>query len=266
MSHILSLAAGTLAEFMPQQVADAAGKAGFSHVGFTIDPDHWNAAALRQTKAMVAEYDLKVLDSEVVWIPEGGKLTDDHRLIVDAALELQTANILVVSAEPDKGRTAEGVHQLCQWAAPGNIRIALEFLMITAVQSMDDALDIIARADHPAAALLIDTIHFQRAGHQASDLLSVDDRLLPYTQICDGNLTCAASFEDYLEDAVDLRSAPGEGQLPVAKIIKALPTDIPLSLEIRSKAYRDKFPDAIARAKAVRTVTLDYLTAADIKT
>jgi len=266
MAHILSLAAGTLPEFTPQQVADAAGKTGFSHVGFTIDPEHWNAAALRKTKAVVAEYDLKVLDSEVVWIPEGGKLTDDHRLIVDAALELQAANILVVSAEPDKSCTAEAMHQLCEWAAPGNIRIALEFLMITAVQSMDEALDIITRADHPAAALLIDTIHFQRADHQTSDLLSVDDRLLPYTQICDGNLACTANFENYLEDAVDLRSAPGEGQLPVADIIKALPTDIPLSLEIRSKAYRDKFPDPVARAKAVRTISSDYLTASGIET
>ena len=264
MSHILSLAAGTLAEFMPEQVADAAGKAGFSHVGFTIDPAHWDAAALRQTKAAIAAYDLEVLDSEVIWIPEGGQLTDDHWLIVDAALELQAANILVVSAEPDKGRTAAAMHQLCERAAPGKIRVALEFLMITAVQSMSDALDIIARADHPAAALLIDTIHFQRAGHQVNDLMAVDDRLMPYTQICDGNLTCAASFAHYLEDAVDLRRAPGEGQLPVGEIIKALPTDIPLSLEIRSKAYRETFPDAVARAKAVRTVTLDYLAAADI--
>ncbi|MEH6792417.1 sugar phosphate isomerase/epimerase family protein [Parasphingorhabdus sp.] len=260
MSHILSLAAGTLPEFQPEQVARAAGQAGFSHCGFTIEPDKWDGAALAATKAAVADHDLSVLDVEVIWIPEGGKLGDDHRLIIDAGLELGAANVLVVSAEPDEDRTAAALHQLCDWAAPGNMRVALEFLMITAVQSMDSALAIIRKADHPAAALLIDTIHFRRAGHQPGQLEELEARLLPYTQICDGNADCDTSFEAFLEDAVDLRSCPGEGALPVTDIIKALPRDIPLSLEIRSKSYRDRFPDATDRAHAVRDASLAYLT------
>jgi len=259
MSHILSLAAGTLPEFQPEQVARAAGEAGYSHCGFTIEPDKWNAAALATTKAAVAEHDLSVLDVEVVWIPEGGKLTDEHRLIIDAGLELRASNVLVVSSEPDQDRAAAALHQLCDWAAPGNMRVALEFLMITAVQSMDSALAIIRKADHPAAALLIDTIHFRRAGHHPEQLEELEACLLPYTQICDGNADCESSFEAFLEDAVDLRSCPGEGTLPVADIIRALPRDIPLSLEIRSKAYRDQFPDATERATAVRTASLAYL-------
>ena len=107
---------------------------------------------------------------EVVWIPEGGKLADDHRLIIDAGINLGAANVLVVSSEPDHGRTADALHQLCEWAAPGGMRVALEFLKITAVQSMGDALAIIRKADHPAAALLIDTIHFHRAGHKPEEL------------------------------------------------------------------------------------------------
>jgi len=259
MSHILSLAAGTLPEFQPVQVARAAGEAGFTHCGFTIEPDKWDAAALAATKTVVAEHDLSILDVEVIWIPEGGKLTDDHRLIMDAGLELGASNVLVVSSEPDHGRTAAALHQLCDWAAPGNMRVALEFLMITAVQSIDSALAIIRKTDHPAAALLIDTIHFQRAGHRPEQLEELEACLLPYTQICDGNPACDTSFEGFLEDAVDLRSCPGEGALPVADIIRMLPRDIPLSLEIRSKIYRDQFPDATERANAVREASLAYL-------
>lgn len=264
MDHIISLAAGTLPEFQPEQVARAAGQGGFSHCGFTIEPDKWNAAALAATRSAIAEHQLSVLDVEVVWIPEGGNLTDDHKLIIDAGLELEASNVLVVSSEPDQDRTADALHQLCTWAAPGNMRVALEFLMITAVQSMDDALAIIRKADHPAAALLIDTIHFQRAGHGPGQLEELEASLLPYTQICDGNLDCDTSFEAFLEDAIDLRSCPGEGELPVAAIIEALPPGIPLSLEIRSKAYRDRFPDAADRAKAVRNASLAYLRQNDI--
>ena len=259
MDHILSLAAGSLPEFQPEQVAHAAGEAGFGHCGFTIEPEHWNGAARKATKAAIAEHDLSVLDVEVVWIPQGGQLTDDHKRIVDAGLDLGAANILVVSSEPDPGRTADALHQLCLWAAPGSMRVALEFLMITAVQSMDSALDIIRKADHPAAALLIDTLHFQRAGHLPGALDTVEERLLPYTQICDGQSDCVPGFEAYLEDAIDLRSCPGEGDLPVADMIKALPEQIPLSLEIRSKIYRERFPQATDRAIAVRNASIEYL-------
>ena len=259
MNHIVSLAAGTLPEFQPEQVARAAGESGFSHCGFTIEPEHWDAAALAATRTAVADHALSVLDVEVVWIPEGGQITDDHKLIIDAGLELGASNVLVVSSEPDQDRTAEALHRLCDRAAPGNMRVALEFLMITAVQSMDSALAIIRKADHPAAALLIDTIHFQRAGHRPAQLEELEASLLPYTQICDGNLDCETSFEAFLEDAVDLRSCPGEGALPVADVIRALPQAIPLSLEIRSKSYRERFPDATDRASAVRSASLDYL-------
>ncbi|WP_430417738.1 sugar phosphate isomerase/epimerase family protein [Parasphingorhabdus sp.] len=259
MDQILSLAAGTLPEFAPADVADAAGVAGFSHVGFTIAPDQWDAAALAATKSAIARHGLKVLDVEVVWIPEGGQVDSQHRMIIDAGLELGASNILVVSSEPDKDRTAEALHQLCEWAAPGQMRVALEFLMITAVQSMDDALEIIALTDHRAAALLIDTIHFHRAGHDPVDLDAISPDLLPYTQICDGNLHCIPDFEHYLEDAIDLRKAPGDGELRVDEIIKALPANIALSLEVRSKAYRDKYPDPGGRARSVRSATIQYL-------
>lgn len=261
MSHLLSLAAGTLPEFLPDQTADAAGQSGFSHVGFTIEPEQWTPEQARTTKAAIERYDLSALDVEVVWIPEGGVLTDDHRLIIDAGAELGAPNVLVVSAEPDPDRTAAALHQLCEWAAPADMRVSLEFLMITAVRSLDAALDIVTRCNHPAAAVLIDSLHFQRAGHTAIDLKAVDGNLLTYSQICDGNLQCADNFNAYLEDAVDLRSAPGEGDLPLADILTALPEAIPLSLEVRSKAYRDQYPDPVERTKAVRQKSLAHFDA-----
>ncbi|MEP2102560.1 MAG: TIM barrel protein [Parasphingorhabdus sp.] len=264
MTHILSLAAGTLPEFLPDQVAHAAGQSGFSHVGFTIEPEQWTPEQVKATKAAIKEYDLSVLDVEVVWIPEGGVLTDSHRLIIDAGAELGAPNVLVVSAEPDPDRTAAALHQLCEWAAPADMRVSLEFLMITAVRSLDSALDIVARCNHPAAAVLIDSLHFQRAGHAATALKAVDQSLLNYSQICDGNSHCADDFNAYLEDAIDLRSAPGEGELPLTEILAALPTAIPLSLEVRSKAYRDQYPDAVQRARAVRAAAMAFFDRHDI--
>lgn len=252
MSHILSLAAGTLPEFAPPAVAEAAGSTGFSHVGFTIEPDQWDTAMLRSTKQALSDHNLSVLDVEVIWIPKGGMVDDNHKMIIDAGAELSAPNVLAVSAEPDQDRTAAALHQLCEWATPAGMKVSLEFLMITAVQSLDDAVSIVEKADHQAAAVLIDTLHFCRAGHQPDDLAGKDPSLFAYTQICDGNARCAPSFETWLEDAIDLRSVPGEGELPVRDIMTALPENIPLSLEIRSSHWRDAFPDAADRARAIR--------------
>ena len=118
MAHMLSLAAGTLPEFRPDQVARAAGQAGFSHVGFTIEPEQWTPEQAKATKAALGEHDLSVLDVEVVWVPEGGLLTDDHRLIIDAGAQLGASNILVVSAEPDPDRTAAAFASAVRMGGP----------------------------------------------------------------------------------------------------------------------------------------------------
>ncbi len=258
MPYPLSLAAGTLPEFGPDRVAQAAGEAGFSHVGFTIEPDKWDAAMAKRTKDAIAGHGLSVLDVEVIWIPEGGGVSDDHRAIIDVGAELGARNVLVVSSEPDTGRTAEALRTLCDHAAPAQMRVALEFLMITAIRSLDSALAVVETCDHPAAAILIDTIHFQRAGPAPDKLAAGDPALLPYAQFCDGPADCADNFDSYMTDALDLRSAPGEGELPLAEILAHLPDAIPLSLEIRSKNYRDRHPDATARAKAVREASLAW--------
>jgi len=62
-----------------------------------------------------------------------------------------------------------------------------------------------------------------------------------------------------IEDAIDLRKQCGEGALPLAAMYAALPPGIPLSIELRSKALRDGFPDAGERAKAVAEATRRWL-------
>ena len=57
--------------------------------------------------------------------------------------------------------------------------------------------------------------------------------------------------DDYFVDAIDGRLAPGEGSIPVAEMARALPPDLPISLEIRSRHYREQYPDPLERARAI---------------
>jgi hypothetical protein len=48
--------------------------------------------------------------------------------------------------------------------------------------------------------------------------------------------------------------------LPLADLLDVLPAGIPLSLEVRSKHYRDTYPDFAARGRAIREQTERFLT------
>ncbi len=257
MNHPLSLAAGVLPEFEPADVARAATSAGYDMAGFTIDPENWSAAHLARLKAQLAAEPISVLDVEVVWLPAGAAVTDAHRLIVGVGEEVGASNVLVVTSEPDARRNAEALHKLCELAAPGGMRVVLEFLMITEVRSLAAASEIVRLADHPSAGILIDSLHLQRSGESARDVAAVNPDWLPYSQICDGNLAC----DDFLIDAIDLRSAVGEGELPLDELLSVLNPQLPLSLEVRSKRYRDDYPDAGERASAVLSQTRKGLAA-----
>ena len=51
----------------------------------------------------------------------------------------------------------------------------------------------------------------------------------------------------------------GEGGLALADLYNALPDGIPLSIELRSKALRDTYPDPGERAKVVAQATRTWL-------
>jgi sugar phosphate isomerase/epimerase len=63
----------------------------------------------------------------------------------------------------------------------------------------------------------------------------------------------------YYIDAIDGRLAPGEGSVPVAAMTRALPANLPISLEIRSRYYRERYPDHVERARVILERTRAFL-------
>ena len=255
----LSLAAGTILDVDPAAAVDVAADAGFTSVGIWFDAATWSDAVADEVRRRSVARGVSILDIEpVMLMPAGSGAVDHGDAIVDAAVRVGARNVLVASRDTDDERVAQRLRELAERldrsAADGvaDVRIVLEFLPILGVRTLSQALAIIAAADHPRIGLLVDSLHLSRAGHLPADLHGVAPRLMPYLQVCDAPaVPHDASIPALLHEALHARLLPGDGGLPIAALLAAVP-DVPISLELRSQQLRDDYPDAAERARVVR--------------
>ena len=246
----------------PPEMVRVAGVAGYNSVGLWVEPGkNWHRQTTVAVQTVLEEFDLNVLDVEVIWLQPGAKPDPKHHRIIDIGGDLGARNCLIVSSEPNLDNTKRLYEDLCERASEAGIRACLEYMGITEVKTLDDALDIVESVDHPAGGILIDAFHHERVGHSPEKVREVPKRWLSYAQLCDmperGTLT---DPEIYLSDAIDGRLAPGEGSLPLSELTRALPDNLPISLEIRSLYYRERYPDPVDRARAILNQASNFFT------
>lgn len=259
-ARLLSLASGVLPEFTPQQTAAAAIAAGFPAVGIWVEPSTWTSGVAREVRDRASDSGVAVLDVEVVWIRTGPD-NPDHLRIIDAGADIGARNVLVVSSDPNPVETAAKFGRLVDHATSRGLRASLEFAAFTEVRDLAAALDVLDRAARPEAGLLVDPLHFARTGGHPEDLRGVDPRRFAYAQFCDAEQSGPTPDDTaaIIHEALDLRLMPGAGALPLGALLDTLPPETPLSVELRSKALRDAYPDPAERARALFTATREML-------
>ncbi|MES2290677.1 MAG: TIM barrel protein [Pseudomonadota bacterium] len=256
----IGLASGVLPGFDAEVTVEAAARAGFDAVGLWIEPDRWTSERIRNVRAAIAANGLFAVDAEVLRM-RAGPLSDDHRRMVEISAEIGARNLLVIGSDPDLAGVGDAYAELCELGESHGIRIALEFMLFSSVRTLDDARAMVAATASPAAALLIDPLHLDRAGYGAADVAALPREWLPYAQFCDAALEGPARDDNaaLLVEALDGREMPGEGVLALQAIVDALPPGIPLSVELRSLALRERFPDPFERAHALHQATVAWM-------
>ena len=253
----LSLAAGVLPEFEPPDVVSAAAAAGFGMVGIWFDAETWSAARAREVRRRLDGTGLAALDMEPIFVTPTG---DCGERLIDAAAEVGARNVLGVSRGLEPARFAARFAELCDHAAPAGITVAVEPTLLYSVATLAEAEQVVALAGRANGAILADNLHLDRAGGAPLEVLRrLDPTLLPYAQLCDAPARPAdSSREGLFSDARDDRRLLGKGALPVREFVAALPAGIPLSLEIRSRQLRERYPKATDRANAVHANAIRY--------
>lgn len=258
MNRLISLASGVHdghpPKISPSSMVRVAAEAGFNSVGLWVEPGtNWQSTTTAEVATALQETPLAVLDVEVIWLQPGAKPDPIHHRIIDIGAELGAKNCLVVSSEPNVTNTQRLFEDLCMRADGTGMRVCLEYMGVTEVKTLDQALDIVTSVDHPAGGILVDPFHHERVGHQPEKIAEIPREWLSYVQLCDMPERGVITEEsDYYTDALDGRLCPGEGSLPLAEYMAALPPLLPVSLEIRSLHYRSTYPDALERAIAIK--------------
>ena len=113
---------------------------------------------------------------------------------------------------------------------------------------------IVTAADRENGGILIDPMHFDRGGSSASEISGVPRTLFRYLQLCDAPADRPTDIEGLLRQARAERLMPGDGGLDLTGILRALPADLPIGLEIPMETLARTVP-AIERARQMLAKT-----------
>jgi sugar phosphate isomerase/epimerase len=172
-ARTLSLAALTVLELDPaaQEVRWAAA-AGYSHVGLRLlpaTPDEvrhdsvGDTPLVRDTLRALADSGVQVLDIEILRLqPE----TDVRHFppVPQTGARLGARYALVAGNDADEQRLTQRFAALCELAAPLGLTPCLEPMPWTEVRDLVQAARIVEAAAQAHAGMLVDAIHFDRAG------------------------------------------------------------------------------------------------------
>lgn len=242
--HPLALAAGSLLDADALTMVEAAAAAGFAAVGVRLpDQAAMDRRALTAVRSRADALGLRVHDVEVHRIGAGS----DIGPLADAAAVLGAPSVLVVSDLPDRTATLEALGAVAERCRAAGVTAALETMAWTTPSS---PLDAVAMADATGCVVLVDVLHHIRVGAGPEELRAVvRSGRLGWVQLCDAP---AAAPADLLHEARHGRLPPGDGALPLADLLAAVPAATMLSVEVQSDALR-RLPPGERAALLYRT-------------
>lgn len=235
-----SLTALTVLELSPPDMVSAAAAAGYQHVGLRLIPatpteQSWpvigDTPMVREIRHRLADGGISVLDIEVFRLKPETNVNDFLPVIETAAL-LGARCLLTTGQDGDLSRLSEKFSAFCALAAPFGLTADLESMPWTEVNTFASAVEVLQKSGSSNAGLLVDALHFNRTRTTLEQLAQVRGEWLHFAQLCDAPAESPASLDDILYEARNSRLLPGEGGLDLVSLLRALPSHLPISVEV----------------------------------
>jgi sugar phosphate isomerase/epimerase len=272
MTRLISLAALTVLELTPPEMVTCAFDAGFSHVGIRLlpatssEPQYdlvGDTPLLREVERRLADTGVKVLDAEIFRIRPDTRAGDYEAAIATAA-RLGASQLLVAGNDPDEARLVDRFAAFCDLAGSYGLAASLEFMPWTDAKDLAQAARIVAATGRDNAGVLIDPFHLSRSRSRIEDIAAIPPSRLQFMQFCDIPAAIPATMDAILAEARAERLFPGEGELDLVGLLRAVPRDIPLSVEVPTQMLA-RTVGATERARRALAATRRVLAHAAIK-
>ncbi len=262
----LSLAALTMLDVPPPEQVRIAALTGYSHVGLRLlpatpdDPDYdmlGDTLTVRETLAALRDTGIRVSDVEIV------RLTPDFTLealrpFLETAARLEARQVLVAGNDDNLNRSADNLARLAQAGEAYGLTMNLEPMPWTQMRTLADAQALINASGQNNVGILVDAIHFWRAGESLATLATLAPHQLNYMQLCDAPAQTPTDPLELIYQARCARKVPGEGGLDLRGLMAALPSTLPVSLEVPLSGIQGAMP-AKQRAQLLFNAALSFL-------
>ena len=155
---------------------------------------------------------------------------------LDAAAEMGARSICAISMDKDMARTYDQFAVLAEAAAARGLILTTE-VGAGVMRNIEFARQALCAVDHANFTLLLDAMHFFRKGGTIQDLSTLPAAAIGHVQLCDAPMP--PRIDNYMEEALFGRCAPGEGDLPLWEFLKHIPIRVPIGLEIPMRKPAD---------------------------
>ena len=262
----LSLAALTMLDVPPPEQVRIAALTGYSHVGLRLlpatpdDPNYdmlGDTPTVRETLAALRDTGIRVSDVEIV------RLTPDFSLdalqpFLETAARLEAQQVLVAGNDGEIRRSADNLARLAQAGEAYGLTMNLEPMPWTQMRTLANAQALIAASGQNNVGILVDAIHFWRAGESLDTLATLAPQQLNYMQLCDAPALIPTDTQELIYQARSARKVPGEGGLDLHGLMAALPSTLPVSLEVPLAGAQGALP-AQQRAQLLFNAAQSFL-------
>ena len=244
------------------EAASAAGFTGFGLLSADLPAarEQYGLAGIRTLLDDNGIVDLELEDIPFWW--EDGRSDPVRHALLAAAEALGARHIKVTpdgeNGPWDPGHWAAKLAELAAQAEGVGARLGIEFFPWSNVASLDAGLALVEAAGHPAAGVVIDAWHVERAGTPVADLAAVPLHRIVGVELDDADPDVVGTL---FEDTVHRRRYCGEGSFDLPGMVTALRAagwTGPWGVEILSAEHRSlPVRDALARAAAGARRLLD---------
>ena len=224
----------------PDEFIYLAHEVGFEFVGLRVIPvtpqepqyDLSPGSKLhRKVTQALADTGLQVKDAEFILL-NGTDQRTEWMTAFERAASLGARTLTVAVGITDMAQTAEIVAEMVEAGKEFGIAPAIEPISYQGVNNLDQAKQLAATG----SLIFPDTLHLHRGGMSPQQLAEVTS-YVPLIQICGAEAQRPATREGLVDESRGARLAPDEGANDVVGFVRALPREIPASVESPNDSF-----------------------------